>query len=237
MKRCSGIGERVERGVHPDQREFPLDDGEIGTPDVADDAPEVAGRVIPALPRRAGPVGAAPHGAQHHLLARQQRCTPRGRTRIGDDQVDPGLEVLRDAEVVERHGQQDRVRGEQLVDQHCRQRNGRLLFGRAIGLREVRGADRTGPGVGGQDVNADVPTFHGVAGMGGKPLGLRRCRRSRDWPSPPRGCWRPNGTVSCRLPHSLPGCPSHFKAEVSLPYFRLEVKLVLRVDGGLRLRG
>jgi hypothetical protein len=34
--------------------------------------------VIPALPRRAGAVGTAPNGAQHHLLARQQTRTAGG---------------------------------------------------------------------------------------------------------------------------------------------------------------
>ena len=54
-------------------RELALDDGQFGTPHVGEDAPQVAGGVVPAFPRRPGPVSAAAHGDQDGRLARQQR--------------------------------------------------------------------------------------------------------------------------------------------------------------------
>src|SRR5664280_2475619 len=125
-----------------------------------------------ALAWRARSIGTAPNCAQHQLLARKKTWTAGSGTWIGDDQVDPRLEVLGDTEVVERHSQQDCVRGEQLVNQDCSQCDGGLLLRRAIGFRYVRGADSARPSVGRQDVNADVSALYGVAGMDGKPFGF-----------------------------------------------------------------
>src|SRR6476469_9406793 len=55
--------ELVEGRVDPDEGELALDDGQIRTPHVPQDADEVVRRVVPALPRGPGAVGTATHGA------------------------------------------------------------------------------------------------------------------------------------------------------------------------------
>jgi hypothetical protein len=109
------LGEGVEGGVDAHEGELALDHGQVGSPDVGEDAPQVAGGVVPALARRTRSVGASAHRGEHNGLAGEQR--PRLPTRVGDHEVDPRLEVLGDPEVVERHGEQHRVGVEQLVDQ------------------------------------------------------------------------------------------------------------------------
>ena len=67
------LGEVVEGGVDADEGELALDEGEVGTPDVGDDAAQVAGGVVPARARGAAATGAAAHGAQDDGLAGEQR--------------------------------------------------------------------------------------------------------------------------------------------------------------------
>ena len=109
------VREAVEGGVHANQGELALDDGQVRAPDVGDDAAQVGGRMIPAVARGARPVGTATDNDEDGRLAREQRLVRVLRAR--HDQVDPGLDVLRNAEVVQRHGEQRRVGGAHLVGQ------------------------------------------------------------------------------------------------------------------------
>jgi hypothetical protein len=56
---------------------------------------------------------------------------PGGHARVGDDHVDPRLEVLRDTEVVQRGGEQQRIGRDQLVGQRRGERQRGLLLIRA----------------------------------------------------------------------------------------------------------
>jgi len=56
-----------------------------------------------------GPVVAAAHGHESGGLAGQDRLRAGGHARVGDDHVDPRLEVLQDTEVVLRGGKQQRI--------------------------------------------------------------------------------------------------------------------------------
>jgi hypothetical protein len=96
--------------------------------------------------------------------------------RIAADQVDPGLDVLGYAKVVQRHRQQNRVGGEQFVDErggklHC----GLLLRGACL-RRRGRGGDRESPGVRGQHIDADVAPLDRGTGVSRKPLLLDNVR-------------------------------------------------------------
>src|SRR6266511_2873869 len=50
------LGERVQAGVDADKGELPLNDGQAGAPAVGEDATQVRGGVVPALPRGAAAV-------------------------------------------------------------------------------------------------------------------------------------------------------------------------------------
>jgi len=80
--------------------------------------------------------------------------------------------VLGDAEVVQRHREQHRVRRGQLAGQPGGQRHPGALAFAAVRF----GSPRTGyglrPGIGRQRIGAHVPADHRVAGMGLVPLRL-----------------------------------------------------------------
>ncbi len=79
-----------------------------------------------------------------------------GHPRVGDHEVDVGLEVLGDPEVVERDGEEQRVRGDQLVDQAGRERGGVGLGRGALVGGDVRAGDGVGPRGGRDRVGAEV---------------------------------------------------------------------------------
>ena len=53
------VGELVEGGYHPNEREFPFDDTKIGAPNVSEDSTVVVRRVVPSLARCSGGIVAA----------------------------------------------------------------------------------------------------------------------------------------------------------------------------------
>jgi hypothetical protein len=59
----------------------------------------------------------AVHGDQNGRLAGQDGLRAGGHPRVGDDHVDPRLEVVRDAEVAQRVGKQQRIGRDELVGQ------------------------------------------------------------------------------------------------------------------------
>ena len=75
------VGELVEGRVDADEGELALDDGQVGAPDVGEDAAQVAGGVVPALARGARAVGAAAHGGEHDRLAGERGGRRRRRGR------------------------------------------------------------------------------------------------------------------------------------------------------------
>jgi len=162
--------EAVKRRVHADQGELALNDGQVRAPDIGEDAAQVGGGVVPAFARGTRPVGAAADDDEHGRLARQQRLV--GPLGARYDQVDPGLDVLRDAEVVERDGEQHRVRGAQLIGQADREgQGGALLLGAGL-FRGPRGPERARPGGRRQRLGAEVLADDHAAGVPGLPLGL-----------------------------------------------------------------
>ena len=92
--------------------------------------------MVPTVARCSRPVRAASHDGEHGVLAGEGL----GRhTRVGDHEVDPGLEVLRHPEVVERHRQQDGVGLDQFINQCLREGDGVSLVGRALLLGRATG--------------------------------------------------------------------------------------------------
>jgi hypothetical protein len=86
-------------------------------PNVGEDAAHPPGGVVPSLARGSGTVVAAAHRHEYGRLAAQDGRSSGGHARVGDEHVDPGLEVLPDAEVVQRGGEQQRVGRDELVGQ------------------------------------------------------------------------------------------------------------------------
>jgi endonuclease/exonuclease/phosphatase family metal-dependent hydrolase len=165
------LAELIESRIDPDQREFALDDGQLGTPHVREDSPQVTGGVIPPFTRRPGPVGPAAHGNQDSRGARQQRAG-RAVVRGGDDQVDPGLDVLGDAEVVQRHREQHLVRGGQLARQLGSKRDCGALGLAAVLFWKPCARYRVRPCIRRQRIGAYVTADHRVTGVGLMPLRL-----------------------------------------------------------------
>jgi len=76
--------------------------------------------VIPAFTGCPGSVGTAAHDDEHRGLGLEGLyCSTTGNTRFGHEDVDPGFEVFRDTEVVERHSKKKRVGLEYLIGE-CR---------------------------------------------------------------------------------------------------------------------
>jgi hypothetical protein len=80
--------------------------------------------------------------------------------------------VLRHPEVVERHGEQDRVSGKELVHQLGGEPDGGLLLWAALVLGCPSGRGGGGPGVARQRLAADVSPLDHVTGVGFQPLAL-----------------------------------------------------------------
>src|SRR5664279_2735294 len=93
-KLCREVFELIERWIHSGQGELGLDDVQIEPPDVLEDAAVPAGRVVPALAWCACGVAAAAHHNQHRGPSGGRRFESRCQARIGQHEVDPGLEVL-----------------------------------------------------------------------------------------------------------------------------------------------
>jgi hypothetical protein len=87
--------------------------------------------VVPSLAGRSGLVAAAAHSHQDGGLAGQDGLRAGGHARVGDDHVGPHLEVLRDAEVVQRDGKQQRIGGDELAGQGRGERQRGLLLVRS----------------------------------------------------------------------------------------------------------
>jgi hypothetical protein len=101
----------------PTRVKLGLDNLQVQVPDVGEDAAHPPGGVVPSLARGSGTVVAAAHRHEHGRLAGQDGRSSGGHAGVGDNHVDPGLEVLRDAEVVERDGEQQRIGRDELVGQ------------------------------------------------------------------------------------------------------------------------
>jgi hypothetical protein len=104
-------------GLTPTRVKLGLDNLQVQVPDVGEDAAHPPGGVVPSLARGSGTVVAAAHRHEHGRLAGQDGRSSGGHAGVGDNHVDPGLEVLRDAEVVERDGEQQRIGRDELVGQ------------------------------------------------------------------------------------------------------------------------
>jgi len=139
------------------------------------------------------------------------RPRPGPRCAVSFDKVDTGLEVLGDAEVVERDRRQDGIRVGQLRRQRGGQDQGVELGRGALGFGVKPAVTASLQASAGSD---------GCPGGGGRPAprGGRRTirlparRPARRWPRCRAGCRRPAGAgssvclrVSCRAPRMVPG--------------------------------
>jgi hypothetical protein len=186
---CGELGELVECGILTDQRELALDDAKVQSPDVFEDAADPAGRVVPALARRARPVRAAANDHEHGGLAREGLARAGRETGVGEGEVDPGLQMLGDSEVVEGGGNEDRLGVEQFIDDGRGEGDSFALLGRTLGLGGVAREDGVGPRGRRQRVKADVATGDGRVGLGLAPgvlddVANGASRRKRDMVTP-----------------------------------------------------
>ena len=130
--------------------------------------------------------------------------------------------MLGDAEVVERHGQQDGVGREQLVDQGGSQRDRGLLLA-AVGLGGVpAGADRVRPGVRRQHVDADVPALDRVAGWAASHSASTMSAISRLAEPSSRMLASSRNNVMT-TPSQRDRSAAHFNVETTLTHYKVEV--------------
>src|SRR5439155_1095746 len=112
------LAEVGHRRVDVGERELAVDDGQVDVPGVLEDPAQVRGGVGPALAGRAGPVPATAGDDQGDRAAGERLvAAARAQPRRGEQQVDPGLDVLRDPEVVQGYRDHGGVGADELVGQ------------------------------------------------------------------------------------------------------------------------